>query len=185
MLSDLSQWSQQGLPLVPVAINAAPVEFLRDDYAERLLSRMARYNVAPHWIEVEITEHMLADRGAAFVVRAAQQLKAAGVRIALDDFGTGHSSFTHLRDSPVHALKIDCEFVHRMEQERTIYAIVQAIAQLGPNLGLDVMAEGVETATHRRMLLEAGCTIGQGFLYSEALCSEEAAERMRRTPADI
>lgn len=99
MLSDLSQWSQQGLPLVPVAINAAPVEFLRDDYAERLLSRMARYNVAPHWIEVEITEHMLADRGAAFVVRAAQRLKAAGVRIALDDFGTGHSSFTHLRDS--------------------------------------------------------------------------------------
>lgn len=185
VLSDLSQWSQQGLPLVPVAINAAPVEFLRDDYAERLLSRMARYNVAPHWIEVEITEHMLADRGAAFVVRAAQQLKAAGVRIALDDFGTGHSSFTHLRDSPVHALKIDCEFVHRMEQERTIYAIVQAIAQLGPNLGLDVMAEGVETATHRRMLLEAGCTIGQGFLYSEALCSKEAAERMRRTPAVI
>ena len=185
MLSDLSQWSQQGLPLVPVAINAAPVEFLRDDYAERLLSRMARYNVAPRWIEVEITEHMLTDRGAAFVVRAAQQLKAAGVRIALDDFGTGHSSFTHLRDYPVQALKIDCEFVHRMEQERTIYAIVQAIAQLGPNLGLDVMAEGVETAPHRCMLLEAGCTIGQGFLYSEALCSEEAAERMRRPPAVI
>ena len=72
MLSDLSQWSQQGLPLVPVAINAAPVEFLRDDYAERLLSRMARYNVAPRCIEVEFTELMLADRGAAFVVRAAQ-----------------------------------------------------------------------------------------------------------------
>ena len=185
VLSDLSQWAQQGLPLVPVAINAAPVEFLRDDYAERLLSRLARYHIAPHWIEVEITEHMLADRGAAFVVRAAQQLKAAGVRIALDDFGTGHSSFTHLRDYPVHALKIDCEFVRRMEQESTIYAIVQAIAQLGPNLGLDVIAEGVETATHRHMLLEAGCTIGQGFLFSEALCSEAAAALMRRTPAVI
>ncbi len=185
VLSDLSQWAQQGLPLVPVAINAAPVEFLRDDYAERLLSRIARYHIAPHWIEVEITEHMLADRGAAFVVRAAQQLKAAGVRIALDDFGTGHSSFTHLRDYPVHALKIDCEFVRRMEQESTIYAIVQAIAQLGPNLGLDVIAEGVETATHRQMLLEAGCIIGQGFLFSEALCREAAAALMRRTPAVI
>lgn len=129
---DMAQWMEAGLQLRPVSINAAPVEFMRDDFAERLLAHMQRYGIAPHLIEVEITEHMLAERGAAFVLRALQHLKQAGVRIALDDFGTGHSSLAHLRDYPVDALKIDCDFVRRMEHEHTIYAIVQAIAKLAP-----------------------------------------------------
>lgn len=155
--------------MLPVAINASPVEFLRDDFAERLLARLAGSGVAPSLVEIEITEQVLAERGSAYVVRALRRLKQAGVRIALDDFGTGHSSLSHLRDYPIDCLKIDRSFISRMEAEPAILAIIRAVATLGPSLGLDLVAEGVENIGQRELLLECGCRLGQGFLYAPAL----------------
>ena len=177
VLTDMTQWRAQGLQLLPVSINAAPVEFLRDDYAERLLLKLAHYNVPPALIEIEVTEHVLNERGSAFVVRALAKLKRAGVRVALDDFGTGHSSLANLRDYPVDCLKIDCDFIWRITTEPSIYAIVQAIAQLGPALAIDVVAEGVETTEQRQFLLRAGCTMGQGQLWGGAM-DNHATERL-------
>ena len=96
-------------------------------------------------------------------------LKQAGVRIALDDFGTGHSSFTDLRDYPVDCLKIDKSFVQRMTHERAILAIVKAMCQLGSDLSLDIVAEGIETQEQRAVLMTAGCRIGQGYLFGRAM----------------
>lgn len=176
VLADMAGWQRQGLPVLPVAINASPVEFLRDDFAESLLTRAARHQVSPALLEVEITEQVLADRGAAFVVRALHKLKDAGVRIALDDFGTGHSSLAHLRDYPIHCLKIDRSFISRMESEPSIRAIIQAVATLGPSLNIDLVAEGVENLRQRELLLAAGCWLGQGFLYAPALPATAVAQ---------
>lgn len=176
VLADICRWRAAGLPLFPVSINAAPVEFLRDDYAERLLAKLAQFAVPTALIEVEITEHVLNERGSEFVARALAVLKQAGVRIALDDFGTGHSSLANLRDYPVDCLKIDCGFVWRLVDEPSIYAIVQAIAQLGPSLAIDVVAEGVETQAQREKLVAAGCTQGQGLLWGGAANAQQTAE---------
>jgi len=180
VLADIAAWQAQGLQVLPVAINAAPVEFLRDDFAENLLDKLQRFDVDPMLVELEVTEQGLTDRGSAFVARALGVLKAAGVRIALDDFGTGHSSLAHLRDYPIDVLKIDRSFVARMVAEPSIRAIVEAIGKLGPSLRLELVAEGVENPGQREILLEAGYRIGQGFLYDRAMDAAQVAVRLQR-----
>ncbi|MGC0363262.1 diguanylate cyclase (GGDEF)-like protein [Rhodococcus sp. 27YEA15] len=177
VFADMSRWMESGVTVLPVSLNASPVEFLRDNYAERLLRRLEHFRIPLSLVEVEITEHFLGERGSEYVVRALRKLKRSGVRITLDDFGTGHSSFTHLRDYPVDSLKIDCDFVRRLSEEPFIAAIVQAIVHLGPILALDVVAEGIETDEQRQVLLDLGCEIGQGYLFSKAV-DADSVERM-------
>lgn len=178
VFKDMSIWMEQGLEIVPVSINAAPVEFLKDNYAERLLHRLNLYKIPHHLIEIEITEHILDDRGSDYVVRALNLLKQHGVRIALDDFGTGHSSLTRLRDYPVDCLKIDCDFIRRMNQDEAILAIVQAIVALGPKLSLDIVAEGIENTEQLELLKSSGCTMGQGYLFSQAVNMQRAKQML-------
>ena len=174
IFQDIAMWLKQGIDVVPISINASPVEFMRDNYAEKLLKRLSTYQIPHHLVEIEITEHMLAERGYEYVIRALKKMKNADVRIALDDFGTGHSSFTHLRDYPVDCLKIDCGFVNRMNEEKSINAIVEGIAKLGPILSLDIIAEGIETDLQLQSLQAVGCNMGQGFLFSRAICADDA-----------
>ena len=183
VLADISSWRDMGLPILPIAINAAPVEFLRDDFAENLLDKMQRFGIDPEWLELEVTEQVLTDRGSTFVARALGVLKAAGLRIALDDFGTGHSSLAHLRDFPIDVLKIDRSFVARMVGDRSIRTIVEAVGKLGPSLHLDLVAEGVENLVQREILLGAGYNVGQGFLYDRAIDANEVAARLQRQVA--
>ena len=178
VFSHLRQWRRMGLPVVPVSLNAAPVEFLRDDYAERMLDHLEHLNLPTSLVEVEVTEHMLGERGSEYVIRALKRLKAAGVRIALDDFGTGQSSLAHLRDYPVDCVKIDKDFVQRIEQDPTIRAIVQAVGHLGPSLNLDLVAEGVETEAQRQILADCGYQIGQGYLFGKPWSAQEVQARL-------
>lgn len=182
VLEQLCLWREQGLPMLPVSLNASPVEFMRDDYAERLLAHLERLNLPTRLIEVEVTEHMLGERGSDYVKRALSLLKHQGVRIALDDFGTGQSSLAHLRDYPVDCVKIDKDFVQRIEHEPTIRAIIQAVGHLGPSLHLDLVAEGVETEAQRHMLQNCGYQIGQGFLFGEAMSAEQVKSCLRQLP---
>ena len=179
IFTDISHWIKQGFKVVPISINASPVEFMRDNYAEILLKRLTQYAIPHHLVEVEITEHVLADRGYEYVIRALKKLKQEGVRIALDDFGTGHSSMTHIRDYPVDSLKIDYNFVNRMHEEKSIKAIVEGIAKLGPILSLDIIAEGIETIQQLENLRAVGCKFGQGFLFSQAICAEQVQEMLQ------
>lgn len=176
IFSDIAEWLKTGINLVPVAINASPVEFMRDDYAELLIQRLESFNIPVNLIEIEITEHVLSDRGSAFVIRALKKLKSHGVRISLDDFGTGHSSMTHLRDYPVDCLKLDCSFVGGMCSDESIDSIVKGITHLGTILSLDVVAEGIETIEQANKLKLFGCEFGQGFLFSHAVCAEAAKQ---------
>jgi diguanylate cyclase (GGDEF)-like protein len=164
VLEDVRRWSLEGLKFGRVSINAAPAEFLRDDYAERLLERLEERSIPPRLIEIEVTEHVLMASGSKYVGRALETLKNAGVRIALDDFGTGHSSLSHLRDFPVDVVKIDRSFVQQMGVDPEISAIVAAVINLAKSLRIQSVAEGIETQDQADLLRAAGCEIGQGFL---------------------
>lgn len=166
-----------------MSINAAPAEFLRDDYAERLLKIIADAGVSPRALEVEVTEHVFFDRASEFVARALKALNEAGVRIALDDFGTGYSSLSHLRDFPVDVVKIDHSFISKMIEEQEIGAIVSAVIDLARSLRIDVVAEGVETEAQRDMLALKGCSFGQGYLFGRAAEADEVQLLLRRVRA--
>ena len=181
---NVAEWCKAGLEFGTVSINASPSEFMRDDYAERLLSRLEQAGIPPFRIEIEVTEHAFLDRAAEYVSRAITMLSAAGVRISLDDFGTGYSSLSHIKDFPVDILKIDRSFVGEIERGGESAAIVSAVIGLAHNLALEVVAEGVETAAQRDFLAGKGCDCGQGFLFGHAVAANEVPHLLRPITAD-
>lgn len=172
VLADMRTWLQAGIDFGRVSINAAPAEFLRDDYAERLLSRLEEYGVPASSLEVEVTEHVLMASGSKYVRRALAELKNAGVTVALDDFGTGYSSLSHLRDFPVDVVKIDKSFVQRMLVDPEISAIVLAVINLAKSLDIVSVAEGIETEGQADMLRAGGCNLAQGYLLGPPIPAE-------------
>jgi diguanylate cyclase (GGDEF)-like protein/PAS domain S-box-containing protein len=172
VFADVQRWTEQRLPVGRISINAAPVEFLRDDFAERMIARMEARGIAPDLIELEVTEHVFLERGSDFVGRALRALHQRGVRIALDDFGTGYSSLSHLRDFPVDVVKIDRSFVEGMSSNAEMMAIVEAVIKLAANLAIEVVAEGIETEEQRRLLVSHGCPLGQGYLFGRPVAAD-------------
>ena len=170
--ADMRRWMESKLDFGRVAINAAPAEFLRDDYAERILAILFEQQVPPELVEIEITEHAFLGRATEYVARALSVLKAANVTISLDDFGTGYSSLSHLRDFPVDLVKIDMSFVQKMSENEEIAAIVAAVVSLARSLSIQVVAEGVETPAQLEVLRAMGCHMAQGHLLSPAIEAE-------------
>ena len=161
---DVRAWIDAELPFGRVSINAAPAEFLRDDYAERLLRVLQRHDVPPSFIEVEVTEHAFVERGREYVARALDKVKSAGVTVSLDDFGTGHSSLSHMRDFPVDFIKVDRSYIEQIAKDEEIAALVAGVIHLSCSLGLEVVAEGVETSQQFDLLRSMGCHFAQGYL---------------------
>lgn len=176
IFKDIQRWTKAGLKALPISINAAPVEFLRDDYAEKLLNRLHEYKISPDIIELEITEQSLSERGANYVIRALHLLKKNGIHISLDDFGTGHSSLTRLSNYPVDCLKIDRNFVERMHTDSSALAIVKAITQIGASISLKILVEGIEHSEQVDTLKECDCHIGQGFYFYRPLSYDKAMQ---------
>ena len=168
VLADVRDWLSAGVEFGHVAINSAAAEFRRGNFAERLLERMDGAGIPRRCIQLEVTETVFLGRGAEYVERALQTLSAAGVAIALDDFGTGFASLSHLKQFPVHIIKIDRSFVRDLQIDGGDGAIVDAVISLGKSLTIDVVAEGIETQAQHDTLLALGCRYGQGFLYGKA-----------------
>ncbi|NWG53282.1 MAG: EAL domain-containing protein [Hydrogenophilaceae bacterium] len=146
---------------------------LYDGAARRLADLAQARGIAPGELVLELTEHhALPDMPAAAAELAA--LRDRGVRIALDDFGTGHSSLAWLARLPVDALKIDRSFVSRITEPGVESLVIAAVLSLARALGLDVIAEGLETEAQRAELLARGCTLGQGGLFAMPLPAAEA-----------
>lgn len=183
IFNDMTQWLEMGLQLLPVSINAAPVEFLRDNYAETLLTRLAQFNLPFSMIEIEITEQSLSERGADYVIRALNLLKENGISISLDDFGTGHSSLTRLKTYPVNCLKIDRNFIENIQHDPSAMAIVKAISQIGASISLDVLVEGIETQEQLEAVKACGCNMGQGFYFYQAMTMQNATQLLKTTQA--
>ncbi len=173
VIVDMRTWLDRGLPFGHVAVNAAAAEFRGDRFAERVLERLARAEIPPHYFHLEVTETVFLGRGAEYVERALKLLSEAGISIALDDFGTGYASLRHLKQFPVDVIKIDRSFVQNMETDPEDAAIITAVLNLGKSLDIEVVAEGIETASQARVLQAMNCRYGQGFLFSQAVAASQ------------
>jgi diguanylate cyclase (GGDEF)-like protein len=149
-----------------VSINVSPRHLFGEDFADRLLAMLDEAGADSKRLRIEITEVALLD-DAPRALRMLQQLRERGVLVLLDDFGTGFSALSYLHRFPIHALKIDRSFVSGLDGETHAesFALVRAILALAGTLGIDTIAEGIETAGQRDILRELGCVHGQGYLY--------------------
>ncbi|MDN0076200.1 EAL domain-containing protein [Crenobacter sp. SG2303] len=170
--AQLKHWQAQGLPEVPVAINLSARQFQQSGLAELVQQEISRHGLHPGVIELEITESaLMIDPEKA--KRILLELRDMGVRIALDDFGTGYSSLNYLKRLPVDTLKIDQSFVHGLSSELHDVAIAKMVIELGHALGMNVVAEGVETVEQQQQLRTLGCDEMQGYLFSKPLPAEQ------------
>lgn len=166
----LAEW---GSSAKPVAINISAVQMMQADFVEKFVAAIDSFGIKRDLIEIEITESLLiADKEDA--ARKILQLKREGIRIALDDFGSGYSSLSYLTVLPIDVIKIDRSFVSRLASGKDNDAVIEFVIALGNQLGLAVIAEGVETRHQADYLLRAGCAIGQGWLYGKPLLGHEA-----------
>lgn len=172
------EWERCGLPRVRVALNVSPLQFIRLNFAVEVQHALERSHADPHSIELEVTESVVM-RNMEDVARQMETLSALGVRLSVDDFGTGYSSLRHLHQLPIQTLKIDRSFTERIDDKAGTLTIVQATLSLAHSLGMNVIAEGVETVEQLRALRTLGCDLVQGFLYSRAVPAAEAAALIR------
>ena len=147
-------------------MNVSPRHFRSPDFADRLLGLLESADADPARLRVEITEVALLD-DAPRTLRILNTLREHGVQAQLDDFGTGFSALSYLHRFPIAALKIDRSFIADLNGDARAesVAVIRAIVALAGSLGIEIIAEGVETLAQRERLLELGCTYAQGFLY--------------------
>jgi len=157
-----------------IAVNVAASQLKQLDFAETVASMLDRYGLKPGTLEVEVTENVLLDRASSQIERSLEDLNQLGVQIALDDFGTGHASLLHLKRFPVDRLKIDQSFVREIQSGSEDSIIVRAIINLAHNLGMQVVAEGIETQDQFELLREQGCDVAQGYLFGFPVPPNEA-----------
>ncbi|WP_247886756.1 EAL domain-containing protein [Azospirillum sp. SYSU D00513] len=173
-------WMRDGTADVPVAVNLSPRQLDVPGFARTVLGVLAETGLPADRLKLELTETAAYDHSAE-ARETLTQLRGAGVRLVLDDFGTGYSSLALLRRVPLEALKIDKIFVKDMVENRDAAAIVQAVIGLAHALGLQVIAEGVETPEQRSFLRAYRCDRIQGYLLSPALPPEEVPGFLSRT----
>lgn len=162
----------QGLADVRVAINISAQQLRHDNLLLLIRGAMSCYDLSPADIELEITE-TTAMQNPEVTLSILDQLAAMGIKLAIDDFGTGYSSLSYLKHLPIHRLKLDRSFVTDIETDPNDAAICTATIALGHSLGLELVAEGVETQAQRDFLARLDCDVLQGYLFSKPLPFEE------------
>ncbi|WP_312516374.1 EAL domain-containing protein [Massilia sp.] len=158
-----------------MSVNVSQVQFRHPRFLDMLRAALDDTGAPPEYIELEITESMAMEEPAALVEKLAQ-VKRTGVSIAIDDFGTGFSSLSHLQRLQVDRLKIDRAFVTEITGSARGGSIAQMVVQLGRNLGLSVIAEGVEDERQAQILRQLGCPLAQGYLYARPLSPQKLLE---------
>lgn len=172
----LRAWRSQYSHRIPVSVNMGGVQLCQAGCAEQLLAILQQHVVEPEELEVEITETSLIDTSS-LARRNLALLRNAGVRIALDDFGIGFSSLSHLRDLPIHRLKIDRSFTIECMRDARTLTIVKGVIDMARSLGIAVAAEGVETQAQQQWMHHIGCDAAQGFLFCQPLSAEVFARQ--------
>ncbi|MFO1372913.1 MAG: EAL domain-containing protein [Candidatus Competibacteraceae bacterium] len=175
----LAAWRRAGMPPLTVAVNLAARHFRELRLPDRVHGLLEAYGLPPQSLELEITESSLLETDAQ-TVETLLALKRLNVGLAIDDFGTGYSSLGYLKRLPLVALKIDRSFVRDLVTDPDDRTLAATIIALGHSLGLKVVAEGVETEEQRRILLDQGCDLAQGYLFSYPLPADEFAGWLAR-----
>ncbi|HWH59058.1 MAG TPA: EAL domain-containing protein [Terriglobales bacterium] len=171
------KWKAMGLAPVRVAVNVSAQQFLRGNIVSAVKSALRESGLDPQWLELELTESLtLDDSGTSIAIM--QELKQIGVSLSLDDFGTGWSSLSYLRQFPLDRIKIDRSFLRDVGTHSSAEAVVRSILNLGRNLGLSCVAEGVETTEQLTYLKNQKCAEMQGYLYSVPLPADDCSALM-------
>jgi len=170
--SHINKCLAQGKSPIPIAINLSAVQFNDEGLVDMIESILKEEQLPTKWIEFEITESAIMDN-ADKAIKILEKLSFLGIRISIDDFGTGYSSLAYLKKFPVDKLKIDCEFIKELPNNKDDIILTTTMIMLANSLGLDVLAEGAETKEQVEFLSQHGCHLIQGYFFSKPLPAEE------------
>ena len=168
-----------GLEPGHLAVNVSTAQLLADDFLDTVKRSLARHSVPATRLEIEVAETVLLDRSIARIGHTLEALRAMGCTLAMDDFGTGYASLSHLTSFPVDRIKIDRGFTRAIDSDGDRGLIARTLIGLGRGLGLEVIAEGVETESQRSFLVVHGCTAMQGYLFARPMLADEALPWLR------
>jgi diguanylate cyclase (GGDEF)-like protein/PAS domain S-box-containing protein len=177
--SDMRNWRDAGIENVRVSVNFSAQQVEHDDFIERIVETLKRYELPGSALEVEITENVIMTDMSS-VIQKLRKITALGIKIAVDDFGTGYSSLSYLQQFPINTLKIDKSFVSSINVSEGGTSIVNAIVAMAKGLSLNLIAEGVETDPQLEYLKELGCTEIQGWLFGKAVPESQTRELLHR-----
>ncbi|KTD15178.1 EAL domain-containing protein [Legionella hackeliae] len=175
----ITEWREQGLSAVRVAVNVATQQLKQVNFADTVKSILKEHDIEPELFEIEITENVIITN--LEVQRMIQKLKKIGVKIVLDDFGTGSSSLNYLKQLHIDRLKIDQSFVKNICRSRSDEVIIESIIAMARSLNFTVLAEGVENPNQINFLKDQKCDEVQGFYLSKPLLSESVTEILQKT----
>lgn len=175
-------WKEKGTD-ISVAVNLSMWNLDSQQLPNQIEGLLENLGVAPDRLELEITESAIMGEPQT-AMRTMKRIRDLGVNFSIDDFGTGYSSLAYLKKLPVTAMKIDKSFVLNMDQDRDNAVIVRSMIDLGHNLGLKVIAEGVETNSAKTMLTDFGCDVGQGYYFSRPIAATEIT-KLLQSPAGV
>ncbi len=182
-LAAVARWRSDGYSL-GVAVNLSPSSLEDSDLPARIAGELQRFQIDPPSLTIEITESVVMGLGAT-VSEGLDRLRNLGVRISVDDFGTGYSSLRYLKDLDIDELKLDRSFVQDLAVSDRSATIARAVIGLGHNLGLQVVAEGVETVDARGLLNDMGCDVLQGFLVARPMDESKLVRWLSRQASEL
>ena len=166
----LKKWRDMNIPIMKVSVNLSAHQFLKNDLAQIVEGILAETGLAPECLELEITESMTMEVN--YAIKTIKQLSDLGVKISIDDFGTGYSSLNYLKKFEIDYLKIDKSFVNDIETDKSDANMIHTIILMAQNLGLEVVAEGVENKEQLKFLGNHDCDFVQGYYFSKPLTAE-------------
>ena len=175
----MARWRADGLALERVAVNVSYRQFLTEDLVQTIANALSEHGLPGSALELEFTERVLIE-DAPDTLATFQALRNLGVVLTIDDFGEGYSALNYLRRLPIHGLKLAQSFLQGVPGNPSDVAICQAVAGIARGLGLDVVAEGIESPAQREFLLDLGIRTGQGFLFSPGLDPENFSAYLRQ-----
>lgn len=168
---ECQSWHKAGCRL-SVAVNVSATQLTRDSFYEVVASALKNSGLAAEYLEIELTEHSVIEKNLG-IGKQLSALKRLGIKVAIDDFGTGYSNMSYLMRLNVDVLKLDQTFIKKIEASKSSLAIATSIIKMAHSLGMTIVAEGIETAKASLILKELGCNLGQGYLWSKALPSDD------------
>jgi diguanylate cyclase (GGDEF)-like protein/PAS domain S-box-containing protein len=180
----IKAWQEQ-FPSEPlqISVNLSGKQFTQTDLVEQIKCLLDEIGLEPRSLKLEITESTVMEN-TEVAIKLLQELEALGIELSIDDFGTGYSSLSYLHRFPLATLKIDRSFVSRMEGQNENAEIVRTIVMLARSLGMDVVAEGIETESQLSQLAALQCDYGQGYLFSKPVDAERASQLLFESYAD-
>ncbi|MFN2461269.1 MAG: EAL domain-containing protein [Candidatus Velthaea sp.] len=181
--AQVRSWQLAGFPDLRLAVNLSARQFHQHALADKIAATVARTQIAPGSVELEITESV-AMSDATLSIAIMKQLRDSGIRLSVDDFGTGYSSLGYLRRFPLHSIKIDQSFVRDVTTEPDDATIVKTVIGMAHSLGLEVVAEGVETAAQLEFLRREQCDRVQGYYYARPAAADDVTELLEAAGAE-